>query len=124
MIVLSLHAMRECGPGQATPVPAEAARGEASAKATGHHANSEVARSKVPLSVRPCSNGRLEGRYAPHEPTRLAATVPLPSRAAVPEYSATGVGGTGQPISESRVAGPFAVAEAHSRALGVDHKNL
>ncbi len=83
VIVLSLHAMRECGPGQAAPVPAEAARGEASAKATGHHVDSEVARSRIPLSVRPCSNGPLEGRYAPHEPTRLADTVPLPSRAAM-----------------------------------------
>jgi hypothetical protein len=46
----------------------------------------------------------------------------LPFRAAVRECPATGAGGTGQPIPESRVAGRFAVAEAHSRAPGVNHK--
>ena len=42
--------------------------------------------------------------------------------AAVPEYPATGAGGTGQTIPESLVAGAFAVAEGHSRASSVDYR--
>jgi len=72
---------RQMAPCQLRPPPppsAPALRGKASAKATGHSANSGVARSNPHASVPYRANGSFEGGYAPHGPMRFASTTSPP----------------------------------------------
>jgi hypothetical protein len=90
-----------CRPQLDAVLSGAAARGRASATATGRDANSGTGRSKPLASVARLANGIFERRRTRDRAPRLACTVPIPfprGRLGLPRRSA---GGTGQAMPES-----------------------